>query len=93
METPLLLPPPFFSPVQPGFTSLLVPDTPSTSSHYISVFLLLRACSDSGHASPLLYAVLVPGPTVTDQKACVPIPDALVRESDCLSLGQERVHQ
>ena len=93
METTLLLPPPFSSQGRPVFSSLLLPATLSASSPYTPVFLLLRAHSDSGHASPLLYAVLVPGSIVTDQKAWVPVPDALAREAGCLSLGRERAFQ
>lgn len=44
-------------------------------------------------AHSLLYAVLVPGPVVTDQKVCVPIPDDLEKESGCLNLDQEYLLQ
>lgn len=84
---------PFFSQGRPGFSSLLLPDTLSASSPCTPVFLLLGAHSHRGHASPLLYAVLIPGPIVTDQKACVPVPYALARTAGCLSLGRERGSQ
>lgn len=51
--------------------------TPFQSPFSTSQFVLPpRTHSENGHASSLLY-VLVPGPVVTDQKARVPIPDAV----------------
>lgn len=77
MEMAILLPLPFFPQGSPGFSSRLLPDTISVSFLYIPVFLPPRTHNENGHASSLLHAVLVPGPVVTDQKARVPIPDAL----------------